>query len=110
MTEGILLIVAPIVTGFATWVFTRRKMAADVTGSELDNSAKICEMWKNLSEGMERRFKDEIDELKRQNCDLENQVKAVVQENIGLRNRMHELEEENIKLIRQIQILTPNNN
>jgi len=108
MVEGILLIVFPMATGFATWFFTRRKMAADAMGAELDNSAKICEMWRNLSEGMERRFKEEIDELKRQNCDLENQVKAVVQENIGLRNRMHELEEENIKLIRQIQILTPN--
>lgn len=109
MTEGILLVVAPIATGFATWFFTRRKMAAESTGAELDNSAKICEMWKNLSEGMEKRFKDEIDELRKQNCDLETQVKAVVQENIGLKNRMHELEEENIKLIRQIQILTPNN-
>jgi len=108
MTEGILLVVAPIVTGFATWFFTRRKMAADAMGTELDNSAKICEMWKNLSEGMEKRFKDEIDELRKQNSDLEYQVKAVVQENIGLKNRMRELEEENIKLIRQLKILTPN--
>jgi len=108
MTEGILLVVAPIVTGFATWFFTRRKMAADAMGTELDNSAKICEMWKNLSEGMEKRFKDEIDELRKQNCELESQVKAVVQENIGLKNRMRELEEENIKLIRQLKILTPN--
>ena len=108
MTEGLLLIVGPVVTGFATWFFTRRKMAAEAMGSELDNSAKICEMWKNLSEGMEKRFKNEIDELRKQNCELESQVKAVVLENVGLRNRMHELEEENIKLIRQIQILTPN--
>ena len=108
MTEGILLVVAPIVTGFATWFFTRRKMTADAMGTELDNSAKICEMWKNLSEGMEKRFKDEIDELRKQNCELESQVKAVVQENIGLKNRMRELEEENIKLIRQLKILTPN--
>jgi len=83
-------------------------MAADATGSELDNSAKICEMWKNLSEGMEKRFKDEIDELRKLNCDLENQVKAVVLENVNLKNRMRELEEENIKLIRQLKILNPN--
>jgi len=108
MTDGILLIAGPIVTGFATWFFTRRKMAADATGSELDNSAKICEMWKNLSEGMEKRFKDEIDELRKLNCDLENQVKAVVLENVNLKNRMRELEEENIKLIRQLKILNPN--
>jgi len=108
MVEVILLVVAPVATSFATWFFTRRKMAADAMGAELDNSAKICEMWKNLSEGMEKRFKDEIDELRKQNSDLECQVKAVVLENVGLKNRMRELEEENIKLIRQLKILTPN--
>ena len=101
MDETTILIVAPIATAIVTWFLTRRK-------TELDNSSKICEMWRNLSEGMEKRFKDEIDELKKQNCDLESQVKAVVQENIGLKNRMRELEEENIKLIRQLKILTPN--
>jgi len=109
MTEGIFLIIAPIAASFATWFYARRKMEAEASGAEIDNSAKICLMWKNLSEGMEKRFKDEIDELRKQNCELENQVREVVQENMTLRNRMHELEEENIKLIRQLKILTLNN-
>lgn len=108
MTEGFLFIAGPVVTGFVTWFYARRKMSAETTGEELNNSAKICEMWKNLSEGMEKRFKDEIDELRKQNCELENQVKAVVLENVLLKNRMRELEEENIKLIRQLKILAPN--
>jgi len=105
MYETILLIIAPIAASFATWIFARRKMAAETQGRELENSAKICEMWKDLSEGMERRFKDEIDELKKQNCTLEAQVKAVVAENETLRMRMHELESENLKLIKQLKIL-----
>ncbi len=107
MNDAILLIIGSVTASVVTWFFTRRKIDADTTGSELDNSAKICEMWRNLSEGMEKRFKDEIDELKKQNCDLESQVKAVVLENISLKNRMHELEEENLKLIRQLKTLTP---
>ena len=109
MNEYVLLILAPLAASAVTWFFARRKMAADAKGSELDNSAKICEMWKNLSEGMEKRFKEEIDELRKQNCDLEGQVKAVVMENVTLKNRMHELEEENIKLIRQLKIFNTNN-
>jgi hypothetical protein len=109
MIQEVLLIVGPVVTGFVTWFFARRKMGAEATGAELKNSALICEMWKNLSEGMEKRFKVEIDELRKLNCDLENQVKAVVRENVALKERMKELEEENIKLIRQLKILNPNN-
>ena len=109
MNEHVLLVIAPIVASAGTWFFTRRKMTADAKGSELDNSAKICEMWKNLSEGMEKRFKEEIDELRKLNCELESQVKAVVLENVTLKNRMHELEEENIKLIRQLKIFNTNN-
>jgi len=109
MNEYILLVLAPIAASVGTWFFARRKNAADAKGSELDNSAKICEMWRNLSEGMEKRFKEEIDELRKQNCELESQVKAVVMENVSLKNRMHELEEENIKLIRQLKIFNSNN-
>lgn len=105
MEETLLLIVGPVVASFATWFFTRRKLNAEADGKELSNSAKICEMWRNLSEGMEKRFKEEIDDLKKQNCTLEVQVKAVVAENEMLRLRMHELESENLKLIKQLKIL-----
>jgi len=109
MNEYLLLFIAPVAASFATWFFARRKITAEAQGRELENSAKICEMWRNLSEGMEKRFKEEIDELRKLNCELESQVKAVVLENVTLKNRMHELEEENIKLIRQLKILNNNN-
>jgi len=105
MNEYLLLFIAPVAASFATWFFARRKMETEVQGRELENSARICEMWKNLSEGMEKRFKEEIDELKKQNCTLEAQVKAVVAENETLRVRMRELESENLKLIKQLKIL-----
>ena len=37
MIKEVLLIVGPVVTGFVTWFFARRKMAAEATGVELKN-------------------------------------------------------------------------
>ena len=109
MNEALLLIIGPVAASFATWLFAMRKSAAEASSKELDNTAKIVLMWRELSEGMEKRFKEEIDQLRKDNCDLEQQVKNVVQENEALRRKMHLLEEENRKLISQLKIFNKKN-
>ena len=109
MNEALLLIIGPVAASFATWLFAMRKSAAEANSKELDNTAKIVLMWRELSEGMEKRFKKEIDQLRKDNCDLEQQVKNVVQENEALRKKMHLLEEENRKLISQLKIFNKKN-
>ena len=77
MNEALLLIIGPVAASFATWLFAMRKSAAEASSKELDNTAKIVLMWRELSEGMEKRFKEEIDQLRKDNCDLEQQVKTL---------------------------------
>jgi len=104
MNETLMLIIGPLAASFATWLFAMRKRAAEANSKELDNTAKIVLMWRELSEGMEKRFKEEIDQLRKDNCDLEQQVK-----NVALRKKMHMLEEENRKLINQLKIFNKKN-
>jgi len=99
MSEPLIIaVIAYPLTALVTWALARRK-------NDLDYSAKICVMWKDLSEGMEKRFKEEIEDLKKQNVSLEKQVKEVLSENVTLRNRVFDVEQENQKLTIQLQNL-----
>jgi septal ring factor EnvC (AmiA/AmiB activator) len=109
MRETLLLIIGPLAASFATWLFAKRKMAADAISNELDNTAKIVRMWRELSEGMEKRFKEEIDQLRKDNCDLQKKIEQVMEENETLREQMNDLERENKKLQDQLKIFNKNN-
>ena len=104
MKEYLWLILGPVAASGLTWIFARRKMVAETTGKELENTAKIVQMWRELSEGMEKRFREEIDSLRKENCELQKQVANVVAENESLRRKMHMLEEENKKLQGQLNL------
>jgi hypothetical protein len=95
VNEWFLLLSGSALTSLVTWIITRRKVKVELQGKELDNSAKICLMWKNLSEGMEKRFMEEIDDLKEKNTILENQIQEVLYENVLLRKRLYSIEQEN---------------
>ncbi len=109
MKETLILILTPIAASFATWLFAMRKLSAEANGKELDNTARIVRMWQELSEGMEKRFSEEIEQLRKENSELEQQVKNVVQENESLRRKMRSLEDENRKLISQLKIFNKQN-
>lgn len=109
MKEYLWMILGPVLASGLTWIFARRKMVAEATGKELENTAKIVQMWRELSEGMEKRFREDIELLRRDNCDLQKQVASVVAENESLRKKMHILEEENKKLQEQLKIFNKNN-
>ena len=88
MNDTLLLIIASAVTGIVTWLSARRK-------NELDNTSKAIKIWRELSEDMEKRFKEQVDELKKENEELKSQ--------------MNTLEGENKKLISQLKIFNKNN-
>ena len=97
MNETLMFITGPIIAAFATWFFAMRKTAAEAASLELSNTAKIITMWRELSTGMELRFKDEVAQLRKDNYDLETKVKVVEAENEALLKKMRAMEEENIR-------------
>ena len=109
MNETLMFITGPIIAAFATWFFAMRKTAAEAASLELSNTAKIITMWRELSTGMELRFKDEVAQLRKDNYDLETKVKVVEAENEALLKKMRAMEEENTKLIIQLTIFNQTN-
>lgn len=109
MTEHLLLFGGPIITAVITWIFARRKNLAEARGVELENAAKIVRMWRDLSEGMETRFRTEISDLQMKNCELQKKMEDITRENEMLLNKMHSLEDENRKLQAQLKIFNRKN-
>jgi len=97
-------LITPIVTALSAWFFARRKNNAEAKKSELDNVEKAISIWRKLSEDMDLRFKAEIEELRKENCNLQNQITQVMKENESLKSQMNILETENKKLISQLKI------
>lgn len=105
----IIMILGPIVSAFATYVFARRKNTADAETSELDNVNKVATIWRTLATDLEERFSREIGELRKDNEQLKGQVEKMSDENVDLRKKMKTLDAENKKLIEQLTIFNENN-
>lgn len=110
MAEQLLLFGGPAIAAVITWILARRKNLAEAKGIELENAAKIVTMWRDLSEGLETRFRDEIRELRMKNCELQKQMEDISRENEKLLVKMHLLEDENRKLQDQLKIFNKNHN
>lgn len=109
MTEYLNFVMLSAIPATVTWLLARRKNNADAKSGELDNVSKAITVWRELSEGMEHRFKEEIDELRKENCELQQQVTIVMKENVELKEQMNALEGENKKLLSQLKIFNKNN-
>ncbi len=107
--ESITGLLTPIVTALAAWFFARRKNNAEAKTSELDNVEKAIKIWRTLSQDMELKFKADIDELRKENCDLVKRIEQVTRENESLKKQMKGLELENKKLQEQLKIFNKNN-
>jgi len=105
----IIMILGPLVSGFATYVFARRKNTADAETSELDNVNKVATIWRTLATDLEQRFSREIGELRKDNEQLKGQVEKMSDENVELRKKMKLLDAENKKLIEQLTIFNAAN-
>jgi septal ring factor EnvC (AmiA/AmiB activator) len=109
MDSTLAYLFAPIATAFAGWFFARKKNEADAHNSELDNVSKAIRIWRELNQDLEKKFKADIDSLRSENCELQKQVRQVVEENNSLKKQMILLEGENRKLISQLKIFNKNN-
>lgn len=97
MKEILIMIIAPLAASVLTWVFTRNKQIAEVKGVEIDNTEKIIRMWRELSEGMEKRLKAEIDVLRHENFDLKQEIIGLQKENELLKTRLKSLIEVSVE-------------
>lgn len=80
-------IVSSIISGWATWIFARKKYNSEVDGNLIENMQKSLEFYKNLSD------------------DNEQRLDKVLQDNVALRQTVEELLKENKQLKREIDTL-----
>jgi len=109
MTEYLNLLFISTIPATVTWLLARRKNNADTKNSELDNVGKAITIWRELNEDMEERFNRQVEELRKENCNLQQRVTIVMKENEELKTQMNALEGENKKLISQLKIFNKNN-
>ena len=109
MTEYLNFVMLSAIPATVTWLLARRKNNADAKSGELDNVEKAITIWRSLTEAQEVRFNNQIEELRKENCDLQQQVSLVMKENVELKEQMNALEGENKKLINQLKIFNKNN-
>lgn len=102
MLEQIIgFIVAPAVTAFLAWFFTRKKNQAEVEtvvqdaqSKELDNIESAIEIWRKIAQDL----KLELAEIRQQNKEIQEQNKEIQQQN-------KELEQQNVSLLDKVTTL-----
>lgn len=105
MMEDIIAII--LSTGILTLIMyflTRRKSKLELCQIEIENASKIATLWRELSEGMEKRLGEEIAELRAHNCELEKRVEQLIRENAEQDKEMKLLRAENKRLLVQLKI------
>jgi chromosome segregation ATPase len=110
MNDLLLIVIPSLLTGTTTWLFSRKKYKAETTGNELDNVEKAAKIWRELSEDLEKRLKDEIRELRSENQTIQDRFLRLMEENRSLKEQMLSLENqlkaarcENKKLFEELQ-------
>lgn len=87
------------------WVFNKRKFRAEATGTELNNSAKIHEIYAGLMDDLGKRYEDKYQQITRL---YEDKIKLLNDE-IGILNRnIKVLKSENQELRRRVKELEKN--
>ncbi|KAF5060794.1 hypothetical protein SDC9_23461 [bioreactor metagenome] len=115
MNEFLLVSLPSAFTAIITWLLSRRKYKAETTTNELDNVEKAAKIWRELSEDLEKRLKDEIRELREENSTIQDRFNTVLQENKALKEQMSSLEKqlkearsENRKLLDELKKFNKN--
>jgi len=88
-------------TGFAGWIFGRRRSVAETQGVELENVGKAVEIWRESAENLAEQLKVYSEQVRINN----EQLVTLKQENVRLneeinqlRSELDKLSKENIKL------------
>ena len=115
MNDILLVSLPSAFTAIVTWFLSRRKYKAETTANELDNVEKAAKIWRELSEDLEKRLKDEIRELREENSSIQERFSTVLLENKALKEQMSSLERqlkearnENRKLLDELKKFNKN--
>jgi len=85
----IIALFSSIATGLGSWIFARKKNAAEAKSVELENVSKAVEIWREAAENLNAQLKIYTE-----------QYEKMRQENEELRKKIFELEDQ-IKLLKK---------
>ncbi len=115
MNDLFLIIIPSFVTAVTTWAFSRKKYRAETKANELDNVDKAAKIWRELSEDLEKRLKEDIRDLRNENTAIQKQFVSVLAENNALKEQMTALQKqlkearcENQKLLDELRKFNKN--
>lgn len=87
-------IVSSIISGWASWIFARKKYNSEVDGNLIENMQKSLEFYKNLSDDNEQR----LDKVLEDNVALRQTVEELLKENKQLKKEIDTLKDQVIKI------------
>lgn len=87
-------IISSIVSGWASWVFARKKYNSEVDSTLIENMQKSLEFYKNLSDDNEQR----LDRVLEDNVALRQTVEELLRENKQLKREIDTLKDQVIKI------------
>ena len=87
-------IVSSIISGWASWIFARKKYNSEVDGNLIENMQKSLEFYKNLSDDNEQR----LDKVLEDNVALRQTVEELLRENKQLKKEIDTLKDQVIKI------------
>ena len=71
-----------------------KKAVVEVETNEIDNIEKAARIWRELSEDVTARLKEDIDQLRRENWQTREKMNVITRENNALRTQMASLQKE----------------
>ena len=87
-------IVSSIISGWASWIFARKKYNSEVDGNLIENMQKSLDFYKNLSDDNEQR----LDKVLEDNVALRQAVEELLKENKQLKREIDTLKDQVIKI------------
>lgn len=94
MNELILTTGASILTGFVTFLFTRRKYISEVKTNDIENMRSTLRFYIDIVEDNKKRMDTYQNEIERVNA----KILKLTDENLELRKELSELKSENTEL------------
>lgn len=87
-------IVSSIISGWASWIFARKKYNSEVDGNLIENMQKSLEFYENLSDDNKGR----LDKALEDNANLRQMVEELLKKNKQLKKEIDTLKDQVIKI------------
>ena len=91
-------IVSSIISGWASWIFARKKYNSEVDGNLIENMQKSLEFYKSLSDDNSER----LDKALEDNTHLRQAVEELLRENKQLKKEIDGLKDQMLKITTSI--------